>query len=136
MLGLYDDRRGTAAIEFALVLPVMVTLALGLAGSVRRSLAEMDADAAAGAGALVALQRGFDPGAIAAAAQAAGPAVRVESVRLLDCRTHRQRCAGLPAGRYVRVITSRDAASLFQPLRPARYRATAIVRLADERRRK
>lgn len=132
MLALFEDRRGTAALEFALVLPVMVALTLGLAGSVRHSLAEIDADAAASAGALMALEAGYVPDRIAAAARAADPAARVESVRLIICGSKRRACAGLPAGRYVRVSTSREAASYLRPLAPARVHGTALVRLQDE----
>lgn len=135
MRALFADRllacqRGTAALEFALVLPVMVTLTLGLAGSVRRSLAEIDADAAANAAALVALQTGFVPDRIAAAARAADPDVQIDAIRFLDCGSKHRACAGLPPGRYVRIVASRQAASLFQPLAPARYQSTALVRLA------
>jgi hypothetical protein len=133
MLTLFTDRRGTAALEFALVLPVMVALALGLAGSVRRSLAEIDADAAAGTGALIAQQRGFAPAAIRAAIAEADPLARVTAIRLITCGRGRSACAGLPRGRYVSVTVSRDASSLFQPLQPARYDSTAVVRLADAR---
>lgn len=132
---LLSDDQGTAALEFALVLPVMVALALGLAGSVRHSLAEIDADAAAGAGALAALRHGYAPGAIAAAAMAADPATTIDEIRLIVCDTRRRACAGLPPGHYASITTSRTSPSLLQP---ARYRTTAIVRLAesgDEKRR-
>lgn len=132
MRALLTDCRGTAALEFALVLPVLVALALGLAGNVRRSLAEIDADAAAGAAALVALEQGYHPAALAAAARAADPEARVEAIRLIDCS---RSCAGLPAGRYASITISREAGSWLRPLLPAVCRSTAIVRLPDEDRR-
>lgn len=131
MRAFFSDRRGTAALEFALMVPVMVALALGLAGNVRRSLAEIDADAAAGAAALVALERGYAPEALAAAAEAADPLARVEAIRLIECP---KACAGLPAGRYASITTSREAGSLLQPLAADVYQSTAIVRLPEPRR--
>lgn len=122
------DASGTAALEFALVLPVLAALALGLVGNVRRSLAEIDADAAAGAAALVALERGYSPEALAAAVLAADPMAQVEDIRLIDCP---RGCAALPAGRYASITISREAGSLLRALQPAVYRSTAIVRLPD-----
>lgn len=128
MRGLFHDRRGTAALEFALVLPVMVALALGLAGSVRGSLAEIDADAAASAAALVALD-GFAPDRIKAAALAADQAAEVEDIALIDCGEKHSHCAALPPGRYVKIVTSRRVESPVRALGP-RYRSTALVRLS------
>jgi len=54
------QRRGTAGVEFALVLPLLVLLIMGLADTVRRTLAQTDADAVAQTGALMAQARGFD----------------------------------------------------------------------------
>jgi hypothetical protein len=131
MRALFANRCGTAALEFALVLPVLAALALGLVGNVRGSLAEIDADAAANAAALMALERGYAPEALAAAVRAADPLARVEAIRLIDCP---RACAALPAGRYASITTSREAGSLLRPLQPATYRGTAIVRLPDDRR--
>jgi hypothetical protein len=130
MRAYFSDRRGTAALEFALVLPVLVALALGLVGNVRRSLAEIDADAAAGAAALVVLERGYAPEVLAAAARAADPLARVDDIRLIDCQ---RACAALPAGRYASITISREAGSLLRPLQAEVYQSTAIVRLPDRR---
>jgi hypothetical protein len=128
MTGLFSDRRGTAALEFALVLPVLVALALGLSASVRGSLAEIDADAAASAAALVALE-GYAPDRIKAAALAADPQAEVEDIALIDCGDRHSRCAALPPGRYVKVVVSRRVDSPVRALSP-RYRSTALVRLS------
>lgn len=132
MRALFADTSGTAALEFALVLPVMAVLVLGLVGNIRRSLAEIDADAAASAAALVALEEGYAPEALAAAALAADPLARVEDIRLIDCA---DACAALPAGRYASITTSRAAGSLLRPLQPDVYRSTTIVRLPEMHRR-
>jgi hypothetical protein len=128
MKGLLADRRGTAALEFALVLPVLVALGLGLSASVRGSLAEIDTDAAASAAALVALE-GFAPDRIKAAALAADPVSYVEDIALIDCGDTRSHCAALPPGRYVKIVTSRRIDSPFRRLSPD-VRSTALVRLS------
>jgi hypothetical protein len=128
MRALLADRCGTAALEFALVLPVLVALGLGLSAGVRGSLAEIDADAAASAAALVALQ-GFAPDRIKAAALAADPEVAVEDIVLIDCGDKHSHCAALPPGRYVKIVTSRRVDSPFRALSP-RYRSIALVRLS------
>ncbi|MBC7520045.1 MAG: pilus assembly protein [Sandarakinorhabdus sp.] len=78
------DRRGTATIEFALVLPIMVLLVMGLVENVRRNLAMIDVDAAASEGADTALRQGFDAGRIAAA-MAAQSAVKPGDIGLIAC---------------------------------------------------
>lgn len=79
------QRRGTAGVEFALVLPLLVLLIMGLADTVRRTLAQTDADAVAQTGALMAQARGFDVDRIAAAMAAHDAAITVDSIVLLAC---------------------------------------------------
>lgn len=137
----FGDRRGTATIEFALVLPIMVLLVMGLADQVRRNLAAMDVDAVAATGAIEAVRRGFDRGRIAAAMAAQDPDVVVLGIGVLKCgerRGGRKRarhggrmadCGALPAGRYVRIVAGMEVPSLFGPLQAARLTRTATVRL-------
>lgn len=113
MARFYHDRCGTAAIEFALVAPVLVLLVLGLADAVRQILAAMDVDTAASAGAMAALAGG-EAGRIDAAIDAQDVTVR-RVVEHLACERPRQSgfCAGLPAGRYTRVAVESTVSSLF-----------------------
>lgn len=79
------QRRGTAGVEFALVLPLLVLMIMGLADTVRRTLVQTDADAVAQTGALMAQARGFDVARIAAAMAAHDAAITVDSIVLLAC---------------------------------------------------
>jgi hypothetical protein len=79
------QRRGTAGVEFALVLPLLVLMIMGLADTVRRTLAQTDADAVAQTGALIAQARGFDVARIGAAMAAHDAAITVDSIVLLAC---------------------------------------------------
>lgn len=123
------DRCGTAAIEFALVAPIMALLAVGLADTVQRTLATIDVEAAASAGALAARRHAEDPRRITAAIAAVDPAA-VATITLIDCKIARSHpCAHLPDGRYARVTTARHLPSLFGPARDPAIVATALVRL-------
>ncbi len=79
------QRRGTAGVEFALVLPLLVLMIMGLADTVRRTLAQTDADAVAQTGALMAQARGFDVARIGAAMAAHDAGISVDSIVLLAC---------------------------------------------------
>jgi hypothetical protein len=124
-----SDTRGTAAIEFALLAPVLVALALGLADGVRRNLMLIDLDAAAAAGAAFAQAQGPDAAAITAAMAAATNTAHVAHVEILACDGKRAGCAGLPQGRYARVIAEAELASLLDPAGDRLLTATALVRL-------
>lgn len=135
----FGDRRGSATIEFAMILPIMVLLVMGLADGVRRNLAAIDVDMVAATGAMQAVRRGFDRGRIAAAMVAQDPGVAIVGISLLECgggkgRKRRGRrgadCGALPPGRYVRIIAGRDVSSLFGPMRTRRMTSTATVRLS------
>ena len=151
------DRRGTATIEFALILPIMVLLVMGLTEMVRRNLAMIDVDAAASEGADTALRQGFDAGRIAAAMAAQSAGVQPGAIDLISCgasngkgpkaggegpkrakgeKGGRQKqggragnCNGLPQGRYARIVATTQVPSLFGPNRDPVISAVAIVRL-------
>lgn len=117
------DRRGTAAIEFALVAPIMALMIVGLADTVRRNLAMIDLDAAAHQAVLMAVARGPD---------AMRSAPGITAVRIIECTRPPGRAAGcgpLPAGRYAAVTASRRVPSLFGPGRDPDLRARVLVRL-------
>ena len=119
------DRRGTATIEFALILPIMVLLVMELADEVRRTLAAMDVDAVAATGAMWAVRHGPDGARMRAAMAAQDGAVEAQ-IRIVVCDGA---CRGLPAGRYVRVVAGQRVQSLFGALRPAQVTSTATVRI-------
>jgi hypothetical protein len=120
-------RRGTAALEFALVAPIMALMGLGLADSVRRTLAQIDLDAAAHAGARAAVAGRRVDAAIAAL----DPALAA-SVTAIDCTARlglSGGCTALPPGRYVAVTLTDRQPSLFGADRDDLIEATALVRL-------
>lgn len=131
MARLFSDTRGTAAIEFALLAPVIVALALGLADGVRRNLMLIDLDAAAGAGAALARDHGPDVTAITAAMAAATNRPHVARIELIGCEGNQAdgRCTGLPGGRYARIVAEAELATLLDPRRAPAVSATALVRL-------
>lgn len=128
---LLSDRRGSAAIEFALLAPVIVAMALGLADGVRRNLLLIDLDAAAAAGAALARDHGADTTAITAAMAAATTRQHAGRVEFIACDSAPgdRRCAALPPGRYVRVIAKAELATLLDPGEDPSLSATALVRL-------
>ncbi len=79
------QRRGTAGGEFALLLPLLVLMIMGLADTVRRTLAQTDADVVAQTGALMAQARGFNVARIGAAMVAHDAGISVDSIVLLAC---------------------------------------------------
>jgi Flp pilus assembly protein TadG len=80
-----QDRAGTAAIEFALILPLLALLVIGLADQVRHSLAMMDVDAVATTGAAMAVRQGFDPARIGAAMAAQNDSIAIDAITLVTC---------------------------------------------------
>lgn len=111
MSSLVPCRRGTAALEFALLAPIIVLMVVGLADSVRRTLAQINLDAAAHAGARAALAgRPVQP-----AVAALGPDLR-PVVTSIDCSRRLGLgggCTALPPGRYVAVTLTAGRRSLF-----------------------
>lgn len=91
---LLPNRRGTATIEFALVLPIMVLLVLGLADGVRRNLAMIDVDAAVQDGAAAALRYGFDRGGISRAMARPAGNIRADSIKFVECVAGKSRKNG------------------------------------------
>lgn len=115
-------------IEFALLLPVLILLPMGLIDQLRRNLAAIDVDAAALAAALHALRHDDGERGIAAAVAAQDPDARLADIAVLACDGKRA-CAGLPPGRYLRIAISVETPSLFGPLRSADQTAVATVRI-------
>lgn len=131
MIELPTDRRGTAAIEFALVAPLMALMVIGLADTARHNLAMIDLDAAAHAGAQAAARNGADAAALAIDSRLIGPDTRIE-LTLIDCTPPLGRAAGctaLPIGRYAAVTTFRIESTLFGLSDASHLSATALVRL-------
>jgi len=112
-----DDRRGSAAIEFAIVAPLLVLLAAGTLELGSAVVQKMEVQDAAAAGALYATENGWDQAGIAAAVAAAKPGkgVSASPAPALYCgcptaagvtttATCTVACAdGSPARKYVRV---------------------------------
>jgi hypothetical protein len=120
-------RRGTAALEFALVAPIMVLLAVGLADSVRRTLAQIDLDAASHAGARAALAGRPVDVAIAALDPGLRPLVtRIDCTARLGLSGG---CTALPPGRYIAVSLTDTVRSLFGASIDRQITSTALVRL-------
>ena len=114
-------------IEFALLLPVLILLPMGLIDQLRRNLAAIDVDAAASAGVLHALSHDDGERGIAAAVAAQAADVRLADIAVFACDGKRA-CPGLPPGRYLRITVSVETPSLFGPLRSADQTAIATVR--------
>lgn len=131
MTPLLSDRHGTAAIEFALVAPIMALLIVGLADGVRRNLAMIDLDAATHTVARRVAASAMGP-TRPAARMMRGRNGAATSVTVIDCPGPSRRgggCTGLPPGRYVTVSVSRHVSSLFGRLRDPLLQSTALVRL-------
>jgi hypothetical protein len=84
-LSLAHDRRGTAAIEFALILPVMMLLGLGLVDTVLRNLLMIDVEMAADVGARMALHAGATPYQVADAMAGLGVAGLEPKMTVFQC---------------------------------------------------
>ncbi|MBC7504642.1 MAG: pilus assembly protein [Sandarakinorhabdus sp.] len=84
-LSLARDRRGTAAIEFALILPVMMLLGVGLVDTVLRNLLMMDVEMAADVGARMALRVGATPHQVADAMTELGVAGLEPRMTVFKC---------------------------------------------------
>lgn len=141
-LGWYDDRRGTAAIEFALLMPVLMLILLGLADYAALATRSVQVRAAAHAGAAWAARHGWDARAITAAADAGlatlddprAGAELVSGCLNADGRISPQsRCAdGSAPGRWVHVrVTARAAPMLLrsEQLFPDSVAGDALVRI-------
>lgn len=102
----------------------MVLLVMGLADTVRRTLAEMDVEAVAATGAMQAARHDFDAGRIRAAMLAQDESVEALRIGVLQCP-----CVDLPAGRYVQVVAGQRVPSLFGALRSGQVTSTATVRI-------
>lgn len=79
------DRRGTAAIEFALVLPVMLLLGVGLVDTVFRNLLMIDVEMAADTGTRMALLAGTSQDRIAGAMAGFADAGLEMEITALQC---------------------------------------------------
>lgn len=122
------DKRGSAAIEFALVAPILILLALGLAETMRRELALIDLNAAANAAAIKSASTNADPRSMARVIDAAVQDNRQMRSTSLECPADFG-CAGLPKGRYIRIVASATPVSLFGAPASRSLKATALVRL-------
>jgi Flp pilus assembly protein TadG len=136
------DRRGAAAVEFALIAPVLLLTMAGLVDGSRLIATTMQVNSAAQAGADFALRRGWDAPGIQAAVASATPAGAVASVPTLAqacvvsgaiVTTAAATCAGGgAAGRFVTVA----AQAAFKPIMkwpgitlPSTISAQAVVRI-------
>lgn len=140
---LSSDRAGGAAVEFALLLPMLVLLLAGLIDISRLVLEKLQVRAAAQAGADYAQRRGWDAAAISAAvtaasplAASANPAPQVATACITAgalAPTTAAACPnGLPPARFLTV----SAQAPFRPIAPwpgvqtpAGVTAQAVVRL-------
>jgi Flp pilus assembly pilin Flp len=99
-------RKGAAAVEFALLLPILALLLIGLWTAASALLDQMDADAAAGASARFSFATGALPGGQVGGAGSLRGGPLGEVVMLVDCAINPGAFAGCqsdPKGRYVRI---------------------------------
>lgn len=140
---LRDDRRGVTAVEFAVMLPVLMILMAGLVDGSRGILAQMQVRTAAQSGADYARQKGWNATSVAAAvtsgtslAVTASPAPTLTTGCVVSQKitaTSASTCAdGSPAGRFV-TVSARAPFSTIMPWPgfsfPSGLTATAVVRV-------
>jgi hypothetical protein len=143
LAALFDDVSGAAALEAALVMPMLMVTMAGLVDGSRALVQSMQVRAAAHAGAEWAQENGFDAGGVSAAvagatslAASASPAPALfygcASPHGVEAANKDNKCGHDPAGQYVRVTATAPFAS-WAPWPdltwPANFSATAVVRI-------
>jgi hypothetical protein len=152
------DRRGTAAIEFALILPVMMLLGVSLVDTVLGNLVMIDVEMAADVGARVALHTGSTRYQVVEAMAGLGVAGLEPKMTVFQCGSKEkgddngkqsddndngqkrlasedltmhdgEACEMLPYGRYMRIIAAVHRKSLFGAARSSTITAITQVRL-------
>jgi hypothetical protein len=158
LLSLARDRRGTAALEFALILPVMLLFGVGLVDTVLRNLLMIDVEMAADAGARMALRPGANQHQIADAMAGLAVAGLELKTTVFECGNDQtsaktakyqqyngedgkiiesadlflhggEVCERFSQGRYVRTIAAARHKSLFGTARSTAVTAISHVRL-------
>ncbi|MFC3068851.1 TadE/TadG family type IV pilus assembly protein [Phenylobacterium soli] len=138
---LLGDRRGAAAVEFALVAPILLLLMAGLVDGSRLIAASMQVNSAAQAGADFALRNGWNQAGTAAAVSAAASGLDAPGVALSQgCVANATLTAaagatcpdGRAPGRYVTVTASAPYRSVMRwpgVALPSSVSAKAVVRV-------
>ncbi len=122
-LRLCHDRSGAVAVEFALILPVLIAMLAGMIDVQNNILAGMDSGAAAHYAALQAQAVGGNVHEIAKRTGIAFPGIGVTTT-FLTCPDSRA-CEALPNGTYALVTTSLKPTTIL--LRHSRITARAII---------